>query len=123
MNGTFDLKKSREEYSHWNAFKFEIVWSNTGVARIWINDRKTKYSAGGYGYCKESAVLGKMINDLIGQQNYDEQVYGNYKGLLSQGGVGTESIINSFETIGGKLEKLYSGKSSNVFSIKFPETK
>jgi len=117
--GTFNLKKVFREYNWDSGFKFEIIWSNSGVARIYINDRKTKYSVGGYGYDKESSVIANMINNLIGEQPYNSKIYGNRDGLLS-GGVGFSSIKESFESISNyKLDKLYSGKNSNVYEIKF----
>ena len=113
---TFDLKEARAEYDGWDIIKFEVVYSNK-VARIYINDRKTKYNAGGYGYCKESSVIAEMINDLIEVQAYNPEVYGNRNGLLSQGGVGVSSLQESLKSIGVKLEQIYSGKNSNVYSL------
>lgn len=117
---TFNLKEVFNEYGWNSGFKFEIVWTSNGTARIYINDRKTKYVANGYGYDKESSVIATMINDLIGEQSYDVNVYGNYKGFLSAG-TGFDSIKNSFESANPNysLIKLYSGKSSNVYEIKF----
>lgn len=66
-NVTFNLKEVFNEYGRNKEFKFEILFSNSGVARIYINDRKTKYVAGGYGYDKVSSVIATMINDLIGK--------------------------------------------------------
>lgn len=117
----FNLKELFEDKSYgWNTgFKFEIIFSNNGVARIYIADYKTKYFAGGYGYDKTSAVIATMINDLLGSQNYNPEIYGNRNGLLSSG-TGFESIKNSFESIqGNKLDQIYSGKNSNVYQITF----
>ncbi len=44
---TFDIKEMS-----WTEFKFEVIYSKRGVARIYIGDRATKYAAGGYGYNK-----------------------------------------------------------------------
>lgn len=120
MSSVFNLKNVFNESYGWNkGFDFEIVWGKTGTARVWINDRKTSYTAGGYGYDKESAVIATMINNLLGEQSYDEKIYGNRKGFLS-GGVGFDSIKKSFESVKGyELEKLYSGQQSNVYKIKF----
>ena len=105
---TFDLKKQFTEGYGWNKdFKFEIIFSNSGVARIFINDIKTKYTASGYGYDKISSVIATMINDLIGKQPYNFEIYGNsgnYKEegetvFLLSGGVGFGSIKESFESI------------------------
>ena len=100
----FDLKKLYNEGFGWTKdFKFEIIFSNSGTARIYINDRKTKYTASGYGYDKVSSVIASMINDLIGKHLYD-----------------FDSIKKSFESIAGnELNQIYSGKNSNVYEIKF----
>ena len=128
---TFDLKKlfTDKMYGWDKDFKFEIIFSNSGVARIYINDRKTKYNASGYGYDKTSSVIASMINDLVGVQPYNPTIYGNngnYKKegemgfYLSRGGVGFSSIKDSFERIAGnELNQIYSGKNSNVYEIKF----
>lgn len=130
---TFDLKKQFTEGYGWATdFKFEIVFSNSGTARIYINDRKTKYTANGGGYDKTSSVIASMINDLIGKQPYDSTIYGNtgnYKKegeteFFLSGGVGFSSIKESFESIeGNKLDSIYSGKNSNVFEVKFNQVK
>jgi hypothetical protein len=79
---TFDLKSVFGEGYGWEkGFKFEIVYSKNGIARIYAGDRKTKYTASGYGYDKKSSVLATMINDLIGVQAYDESIYGNRAGF------------------------------------------
>ena len=113
----FDLKEARAEYGDWDIIKFEVVYSNKGVARIYVGNRKTKYNAGGYGYCKESSVIAEMINDLIKVQAYNPGVYGNRNGLLSQGGVGVSSLQESLKSIGVSLEQIYSGKDSNVYKL------
>ena len=126
----FDIKKQFSEGFGWTKdFKFEIVFSNSGAARIYINDRKTKYNASGYGYDKTSSAIASMVNDLIGKQPYNFEIYGNsgnYKKegetefYLSSGGVGFSSIKESFESISGnELNQIYSGKNSNVYEIKF----
>ena len=127
----FDLKKLFTDKNYgWNTgFKFEIIFSNSGEARIFINDKKTKYKAAGYGYDKTSSVIASMVNDLIGLQPYNFEIYGNsgnYKKEgetvfhLSGGGVGFSSIKESFESIAGnELNQIYSGKNSNVYEIKF----
>ena len=112
---TFNLKEARAEYNGWDVIKFEVVYSSKGVARIYINDRKTKYNAGGYG--KESSVIAEMINDLIEVQAYNPEVYGNRNGLLSQGGVSVSSLQESLKSIGVSLEQIYSGKDSNVYRL------
>ena len=120
MSSTFNLKEVFNKGYGWDkGFEFEIVLSRTGVARIYVGDRMTSYKAGGYGYCKESSVIARMINDLIGVQQYDSNIYGNRDGFLSDG-TGFDSIKRSFESVDGyKLEKLYSGLNSKVYSISF----
>lgn len=61
-----------------------------------------------------------MINDLIGEQSYNQNIYGNRNGLLSSG-VGFDSIKESFESLnnGSKLNKIYSGLNSSVFEVIF----
>ena len=128
----FDLKKLFTDKNYgWNTgFKFEIIFSNSGVARIFINDKKTKYKAAGYGYDKTSTVIASMVNDLIGEQPYNSEIYGNsgnYKKegeteFYLSGGVGFSSIKASFESIAGnELNQIYSGKNSNVYEIKFKQ--
>lgn len=121
MAQVFDIKKVFNQYGWKDGFKFEITYTNS-TARVWIGDRMTKYKAGGYGYCKESTVLSNMINDLIGEQPYNSEVYGNRNGLLSYG-VGFDSIKSSFESIeGNKLNKLYSSKNSYIYEIVFAKS-
>ena len=127
---TFDLKKLFTDKNYgWNKdFKFEIIFSNSGVARIFINDKKTKYKAVGYGYDKTSSVIASMINDLIGEQPYNPTIYGNSGNYKKEGetefylssGVNFDSIKKSFESISGnELNQIYSGKNSNIYEIKF----
>ena len=126
---TFDLKKQFTEGFGWTKdFKFEIIFSNSGVARIYINDRKTKYNASGYGYDKVSSVIASMVNDLIGEQPYNSEIYGNSGNYKKEGetefhlsgGVGFGSIKDSFESItGNELNQIYSGKNSDIYEIKF----
>lgn len=117
---TFNIKEVIKEMpEHWNNFKFEITFSKSGVTRIFINDRKTKYNAGGYGYDKISTVLSNMINDILGVQDYNSNIYGNRNGLLSYG-VGFSSTKESFESLKDcKLNQIYSGLNSNIYEITF----
>lgn len=125
----WDLKKAFNEkcYGWDKGFKFEIIFSNSGVARIFIGDRKTKYAAGSYGYDKTSTVIANMINDLIGEQPYNKEVYGNTgnyckdkEAYFLSGGVGFGSIKDSFESIeGNKLVSIYSGVNSSIYEITF----
>ena len=122
----FDLKKVYNEFNnrnYWSDFKFEVIYSNSGVARIYINDSKTSYTAGGYGYDKESAVIASMINDItINNCKYNKKHYGNNGKKLSCSGVGFSSIQTSFNSKRGcKLEKIYSGFNSDVYEIKISD--
>jgi len=113
-----NLKQMVKEHD-WNEFRFEVIYSKAGVARIYIGDRKTKYYAGGYGYDKESTVIAQMINDLtIDDCKYNMDIYGNSGKKLSHD-VGFTPIKASFESKrGNKLDKIYSGRDSDVYSIK-----
>ena len=125
----FNLKEVvNNNPNHWNAFKFEIKYSNRGVARVYVNDRKTSYYAGGYGYDKESSAIATMVNDLIGAQKYSKTIYGsscNYKTAIRKGGKGFLSGCTGFNSVaesfnykrGCKLEKIYSGSDGDVYSI------
>ena len=127
---TFDIKnRFTDKIYGWNkGFKFEIIFSNSGAARIYINDRKTKYNANGYGYDKTSSVIASMVNDLLGAQPYNFEIYGNSGNYKKEGetefhlssGVNFDSIKKSFESItGNELNQIYSGKNSNIYEIKF----
>jgi len=101
-------------------FKFHIKYTNSGC-RIWIGSNKTKYYAGGYGYDKESSVLAKMINDLIGKKNYGNAYTGRFnigKRFLSSG-IGFEAIKQALNNIGIKLEKVYNGYDFDLYYIDF----
>ena len=128
----FDLKKlfTDKNYGWDKDFKFEIIFSNSGAARIFINDKKTIYRAVGYGYDKTSSVIASMVNDLIGEQPYNPTIYGNSGNYKKEGetvfhlssGVNFDSIKKSFESItGNELNQIYSGKNSNVYEIKFTQ--
>lgn len=131
MSNTIETAMIKDWLTYDSKLEFEVIYSRSGVARIFIGDRKTSFTAGGYGYCKESSVIASMINELIGYRNYDANVYGNsraynsktgksyaYKAYLS-GGTGFDSIKRSFDSLKGcKLEKIYSGNQSDVYSLK-----
>ena len=126
---TCDLKRLFTNGNGWEkGFKFEIIFSNSGVARIFINDMKTKYKADGSGYDKTSSVIASMVNDLIGNQPYNFEIYGNSGNYKKEdetvfhlsSGVNFDSIKKSFESIeGNELNQIYSGKNSNIYEIKF----
>jgi hypothetical protein len=69
-----------------------------------------------------------MLNDLIGKQPYNFEIYGNsgnYKKEVEtefylSSGVNFDSIKKSFESIEGNiLNQIYSGKNSNIYEIEF----
>jgi len=107
---TFDIKKlfQEKQYGWHYGFKFDIQYSKNRVARIWINDRKTKYYAGGYGYDKTSQVISLMVNDLIGKR------------ILS-GPCGFDCIQTEAARHNIELLQLYSGRNFDVFEIKFKD--
>jgi len=117
MTKAFDLKEVFTNSEYWKEFKFEI--NLNGMIRIYIGDRRTKYVATGWGYDKISAVIAHMINDLVGEQPYNPETYGCYKGLLCSG-TGFEAIQSSFESINdNKLSMIYYGRNSNIYEIRF----
>ena len=124
----FNIKEVFEEYGWKFGFKFHIKFSNAGIAKIWINDRPTKYKATGYGYDKVSTVIAAMINDLIGTQPYNKEIYGNSGNYdkaeslhILSGGVGFSSLKESFKSVeGAKIEQLYWADDISVYEIKFP---
>ena len=112
----FDLKNLVKKVEAWREFKFSVEFTKNG-ARVYVGETRTKYFVKGYGYDKASALIGKMVNDLIGEQEYNKEVYGNDGMFLSEGGVGVDSIIASLKTIDVKLKHIYSGKTYDVFEI------
>jgi len=119
-----NLKKLFNEHPYiWKDFKFHIKYTNSGC-RIYINESKTKYYVGGWGFDKESSVIAEMVNDLIGTKDYGAMYTGAYTGerLLSYG-LGFESVKNALEYIGVKLEKIYSGDNFDVYYIDFRSMK
>ena len=118
----FNLKELVNTMEVWRKFKFSVEFNRNG-ARIYVGNKKTKYFVKGYGYDKTSALIGRMVNDLIGEQAYNKEVYGNDGMYLSEGGVGIDSIITSLKTIGIELKYIYSGKLYNVFEIDLSKLK
>ena len=121
MNKNFNLKEAFKSSNIWESFKFSVEYKNG--ARVYICDNKTKYYIKGYEYDRTSAVIAKMVNDLIGEQEYNENVYGINGKFLSERGVGVESLINALKMIGVDLELIYYGKAYNVYNIDFRNIK
>ena len=112
---------------------FSIEWSKGGnptmLARAYHVDGSTscvRARAGGYGYCKESTVIAEAFNSLLKYklyqiENIDALPYGiyinrnNYTGY--SGGIGVSCYYSIAELIGGKFEKLASGKSFDAYKL------
>ena len=118
----FDLKKLVNTTEAWRKFKFSVEFNRNG-ARVYVESRRTKYFVKGYGYDKTSALVGRMVNDLIGEQKYNKEVYGNDGMFLYEGGVGVDSIAASLKTIGVELKHIYPGKMYDVFEIDLSKLK
>ena len=126
---TFDLKKQFTEGYGWNKdFKFEIVFSEGGLATIFVDGIETKYNIKEYGSDKVSKIIATMINDLIGKQPYNPFIYGNSGNnnkegeteFYLKGEAGYNSIKESFESIkGNSLNCIYTGSNSTIYEIKF----
>jgi len=112
---------------------FSIEWSKGGnptlEARAYHIDGSTSYvkaRAGGWGYCKESTVIADAFNSLLKYKLYEIQdieklpygIYINrnqYTGY--SGGIGVSCYYSISELIGGKFEKLASGKSFDAYKF------
>lgn len=93
--------------------------------------RKDGYTCSGYGYDKESTVIAEIFNDFLKYKLYRELIpvdtwlngekgklpYGIYLGNYRSfaGGIGTDCYYRIAEAIGGKFEKVASGKSFDVY--------
>lgn len=112
---------------------FSIEWSKGGnptlTARALHVDNSTTLvtsRAGGYGYCKESTVIADAFNSLLKYKlyqldNIDTLPYGIYlnrNGYTGySGGIGVNCYYSISELIGGKFEKLASGKSFDAYKF------
>ena len=79
-------------------------------------------TASGYGYDKESEVIAHAFNELLKYKLYEldatkEQPYGircgDYKGY--SGGIGANCYYNIAEAIGGKFERVATGKTYDAY--------
>ncbi len=118
---------------------FSIEWSKAGnptcTARVHYTDgtsRQAVSKAGGYGYCKESTVIAEIFNAALKYKLYELMPtteksalpYGLYDfdGRYSfAGGVGTSCYYQIAEFIGGKFERVASGKTFDAFKFTFNE--
>ena len=97
--------------------KFHIKFRN-GNQRIYINNMKTEYYAGGHGYEKSSSVISMLINDLLGAMNYKNAYTGSRSGIrMLSNGIGIDAVINALENIGSHLEFIYYGDSFDVYEL------
>jgi len=114
---------------------FSIEWSKGGnptmLARAYHVDGSTscvRARAGGYGYCKESTVIAEAFNSLLKYKLYEminlpsEHIpYGIYlsrNGYTGySGGIGVSCYYSISELIGGKFEKLASGKCFDAYKF------
>jgi hypothetical protein len=112
---------------------FSIEWSRGGnptlTAKAYHIDGTTSVvtsRAGGYGYCKESTVIADAFNSLLKYKLYqldnsDSIPYGIYlnrNGYTGySGGIGVSCYYSISELIGGKFEKLASGKTFDAYKL------
>jgi len=114
---------------------FSIEWSKgfnpTLEARAYHIDGSTSYvkaRAGGWGYCKESTVIAEAFNSLLKYKLYEminlpseNLPYGVYlsrNGYTGySGGIGVSCYYSIAELIGGKFEKLASGKNFDAYKF------
>jgi len=112
------------------SLKFDVRYSNQGVARIYINEYETPIYAGGYGYDKTSTVLASLLNlltkkDVIKRQRKAMKTYAlscTHKNGLFSGGVGTSAIIESVNSLNGcELKEVYWNDVLSVFELTVSE--
>jgi hypothetical protein len=114
---------------------FSIEWSksfNPTLDAICLHKDGTtshvKARAGGWGYCKESTVIADAFNSLLKYKLYElvnlpsdftpYGVYINRNGYTGySGGIGVSCYYSISELIGGKFEKLASGKSFDAYKF------
>jgi hypothetical protein len=136
MQSIIDAKKNQKPVK---SIKINIEWSKQfhPTCEAWVSFQDGtgevfKARAGGWGYCKESTVIAEIFNNCLAYKLYeleDELIecgeakpYGislgnNYPYFA--GGVGTSCYYGITEFLGGKFEKVASGKSFDVFKVTF----
>lgn len=119
-----------------NYITFAIEWSKAGhpTCTAWVHytdgtAQQITAKAVGYGYCKESTVIANIFNASLkyriyqltdfdkvpyGVNLYDDRFY-------FAGGVGTSCYYKIAEFIGGKFERVASGKTFDAFKFTFNE--
>jgi hypothetical protein len=112
---------------------FSIEWSksfNPTLDAICTHEDGTtshvKARVGGWGYCKESTVIAEAFNSLLKYKLYQIEnnealpygIYLNYNGYTGySGGIGVSCYYSISELIGGKFEKLASGKTFDAYKF------
>lgn len=122
-----------------NYITFAIEWSKAGhpTCTAWVHytdgtAKQAEAKAGGYGYCKESTVIANIFNASLKYKLYELMPtiekeylpYGlyNFDGRYSfAGGVGTSCYYDIAKFIGGKFERVASGKTFDAFKFTFNE--
>lgn len=67
--------------------------------------------AGGGGYCKGSAVLSELLRWLFPADSEE------HMRICRQHGAGENSVERTLEQLGWKLERVYSDKTTDVYSL------
>ncbi len=136
MQSIIDAKKNQKPVK---SIKINIEWSKqfnpTCEAWVYYEDgtgEVFKARAGGCGYCKESTVIASIFNDCLVYKLYElndqliqlgeNKPYGISLGRTYPyfaGGVGTSCFYRVIEFIGGKFEKVASGKTFDAFKVTF----
>ena len=119
-----------------NCITFSIEWSKAGhptcTAKVHYTDgtaQEITARAGGWGYCKESTVIADIFNASLKYKIYQLKevvkvpyginLYNNR--FYFAGGVGTSCYYQIAEFIGGKFERVASGKTYDAFKFTFNE--
>lgn len=118
---------------------FSIEWSKAGhpTCTAWIHykdgtSKEAISKAGGWGYCKESTVISNIFNaslkyklyELMPNASKDSLPYGLnnfYARYWFAGGVGTSCYYSISEFIGGRFERVASGKTFDAYKFTFNE--
>lgn len=119
-----------------NYITFAIEWSKAGhpTCTAWVHYKdgtaqQVTAKAGGYGYCKESTVIANIFNASLKYRIYqltdfDKVPYGvnlYHDRFYFAGGVGTSCYYEISKFIGGKFERVASGKTFDAFKFTFNE--
>jgi hypothetical protein len=136
MQSIIDAKKNQKPVK---SIKMNIEWSKqfNPTCEAWVNYEDGtvevfKSRAAGWGYCKESTVIAEIFNNCLGYKLYEfhdqliqlgeNKPYGISLGRsypYFAGGVGTSCFFRVVDFIGGKFEKVASGKTFDAFRVTF----